>query len=334
MKKAVVVLSIVVVLLLAGSMDLFSQVKNKLEGRLFSNQDEARNFKHANIFVHRGIGFFKKQKFSQAEEQLLKGIKVFPKFADGHFYLAKIYLKGKEYQKALKYSEMALKYRGYMHDLYTRSRAITEGYNSLTDKDEQIKRDRKHADYLFHKGTALFRLKKTKEAELTYITCLKLNIEHTQCLNNLLAMYFSVNQIYKAVKIMEYLDLIKLKINQKLVEAVANKAVSLAETLIQKKNFGNGYVIVEVLKKYNKKISPKALDSLTKYLKEVEGSLADKYAKLKSSLNNGTIEKNNQEILKLIRKAEFELISIYKPDTEKRILNEFNIHYLDLVLSY
>jgi hydroxyacylglutathione hydrolase len=222
-----------------------------LHGENTTTLEEAwGRFKSAEVHFLRGLKEYNERRNDQAAASLQECVRVMPRHAYAHFYLADLAYIQADYQNSLTHVEQALAQLDFMQELIEygekQKRQTIDAYQQLLGiewenntscrlrrtiefassqladgksdiellaKKRQAQRAQQKAHYLYFFGNILFQLRRFPEALQRYREAIELNPNHVSAYNNAAAIYTMAGQHSAALTYLEKAEQMGLEDN-------------------------------------------------------------------------------------------------------------------------
>ncbi len=242
-------------------------------------EEAMKQFKSSNSLYLKGVEKFEKGDRGGASDVFQKCIKEMPRHAYAHYYLANLFYIGQDFSNSLAHMEKALANIDYMQDLCAYadeqkslkiesfkgsleemwnstnscrdSRAIEFAFDQvdkevsdieIAARQRQKTMERMRAHYLYFHGNILLQLKRYNDSLLRYQEAIRLNPQHADAYNNIIAILYMAKEYDKALQFWQEAETqgldeqLNLKLKESLYEALGRPTDGiLSEDLTQER---------------------------------------------------------------------------------------------------
>jgi tetratricopeptide (TPR) repeat protein len=176
----------------AGLYHGIAQEAAEAEARLKEDYRQARQ-----IFLGAAEAF-RQQSTDEAEAQFKECLARFPRYADAHYYLARIQYQRQDYTAALQSIQAA-----EIHFSFLKNLEISSTQDDIEAAGLQEKKLKLYADYLYLHGNILFKNEQYEKAHRQYLEAIRQNPLHARAYNNLINLHYLLKNYTLAL---DYLD--------------------------------------------------------------------------------------------------------------------------------
>lgn len=156
------------------------------------------NYRQARAIFLKAKESFRQKSTDEAEAQFKHCTAVFPRYADAHYYLARIQYQRQDFMVALQAIQSA-----EIHFSFLKNLEISLAQNEIEAARIQDEKLKLYADYLYLHGNILFKTEQYEKAHRQYLETIRQNPLHAQAYNNLINLHYLLKNYPLAV---EYLN--------------------------------------------------------------------------------------------------------------------------------